>query len=255
MKRIKVSRNESTKLRYDISLFTIPNIITLCNAFFGCLAVLSIFSGQTVWLPWMLGICLLADFADGLVARLLKQSSPIGKELDSLADVISFGFVPGAIYYLLLCKSLGLEGLEFDNPNSYLPALGFVMTAFSALRLAKFNTDSRQTEHFIGLNTPANTIFTLGLLLIVENNNLGLSQLLLNLPLLIFLIGLFSYLLISEIPIFSFKFKKLGWKGNEFRIVFLILAGAMLIALPIGLAMMSCILLYVLSSFFMMLKK
>ena len=148
-------------------MFTIPNIITLCNAFFGCLAVLSIFSGQTVWLPWILGICLLADFADGLAARLLKQSSPIGKELDSLADVISFGLVPGAIYYLLLCKSMGQEGLEFDNPNSYLPALGFVMTVFSVLRLAKFNSDSRQTVHFICLNTPANTIFTLGLLLTV----------------------------------------------------------------------------------------
>ena len=236
-------------------MFTIPNIITLCNAFFGCLAVLSIFSGQTVWLPWMLGICLLADFADGLAARLLKQSSPIGKELDSLADVISFGLVPGAIYYLLLCKSMGQEVLVFDNPNSYLPALGFVMTAFSAMRLAKFNTDSRQTEHFIGLNTPANTIFTLGLLLTVENNNLGLSQLLLNLPLLIILIGLFSFLLISEIPIFSFKFKSLGWSGNEIRFGFLIASLAALIILPLGPAMMACILLYLLSSILLMLIK
>jgi CDP-diacylglycerol--serine O-phosphatidyltransferase len=229
-------------------LFTIPNIITLGNAFFGCLAVWSIFSGQTAWLPWLLGISLLADFADGLVARLLKQSSPIGKELDSLADVISFGFVPGAIYYLLLCKSLGLEGLEFDNPKTYLPALGFFMTAFSALRLAKFNTDTRQTENFIGLNTPANTIFTLGLLLTVESNSLGLSGLLLNLPLLICLIGAFSFLLVSEIPIFSFKFKNLGWKGNEIRIVFLIVSLAALIILPLGLAMMSAILLYLISS-------
>lgn len=236
-------------------MFTIPNIITLCNAFFGCLAVLSIFSGQTVWLPWILGICLLADFADGLAARLLKQSSPIGKELDSLADVISFGLVPGAIYYLLLCKSMGQEGLEFDNPNSYLPALGFVMTVFSVLRLAKFNSDSRQTVHFIGLNTPANTIFTLGLLLTVENNNLGLSQLLLNLPLLIFLIALFSFLLISEIPIFSFKFKSSGWSGNEIRFGFLIASLAALIILPLGPAMMACILLYLLSSILLMLIK
>lgn len=236
-------------------MFTIPNIITLCNAFFGCLAVLSIFSGQTDWLPWILGICLLADFADGLAARLLKQSSPIGKELDSLADVISFGLLPGAIYYLLLCKSLGLEGLEFDNPNSYLPALGFVMTAFSALRLAKFNTDNRQTEHFIGLNTPANTIFTLGLLLTVENNNLGLSQLLLSFPLLISLIGIFSFLLVSEIPIFSFKFKSIGWSGNEIRFGFLIISLAALIILPLGLAMMGCIVLYLLSSILLMLTK
>ena len=236
-------------------MFTIPNIITLCNAFFGCLAVLSIFSGQTVWLPWFIAICLLADFADGLAARLLKQSSPIGKELDSLADVISFGFVPGAIYYLLLCKSLGMEELEFSNPKSYLPALGFVITAFSALRLAKFNTDSRQTENFIGLNTPANTIFTLGLLLTVEYNSFGLSELLLNLPLLISLIGLFSFLLVSEIPIFSFKFKGLGWKANEIRFVFLILSALLLTFLPLGLAMMSCIALYLLSSILLIASK
>ena len=236
-------------------MFTIPNIITLCNAFFGCLAVLSIFSGQTAWLPWLIAICLLADFADGLAARLLKQSSAIGKELDSLADVISFGFVPGAIYYLLLCKSLGLEGLDFSNPNSYLPALGFVITAFSALRLAKFNTDSRQTENFIGLNTPANTIFTLGVLLTVENNSFGLSELLLNLPLLISLIGLFSFLLVSEIPIFSFKFKGLFLKGNEIRFVFLILSALLLIFLPLGLAMMSCIALYLLSSILLIASK
>jgi CDP-diacylglycerol--serine O-phosphatidyltransferase len=229
-------------------LFTIPNIITLLNAFFGTLALYAVLSGQTAYLPLLLSISLVADFADGLAARLLKQSSPIGKELDSLADVISFGAVPGAIFYLLLCKSQGIEGLVFEKPETYLPALGFMITVFSALRLAKFNTDTRQTEHFIGLNTPANTIFTLGLLLTVENNSFGLSELLLNLPLLLILIALLSYLLISEIPIFSFKFKKLSWKGNEFRIVFLALAATMLIALPTGLALMSCILLYVLSS-------
>jgi CDP-diacylglycerol--serine O-phosphatidyltransferase len=148
-----------------------------------------------------------------------------------------------------------MEGLEFSNPNSYLPALGFVITAFSALRLAKFNTDSRQTENFIGLNTPANTIFTLGLLLTVENNSFGLSELLLNLPLLISLIGLFSFLLISEIPIFSFKFKGLVWKGNEIRFVFLILSALLLIFLPLGLAMMSCIALYLLSSILLIASK
>lgn len=216
---------------------------------------MSILSGQTAWLPWLLGICLLADFADGLAARLLKQSSPIGKELDSLADVISFGFVPGAIYYLLLCKSLGLEELKFDSPNSYLPVLGFVVTAFSALRLAKFNIDTRQSENFIGLNTPANTIFTLGLLLSIENNDLGLAAFLLKMPLLITFLVIFSFLLVSEIPIFSFKFKSLGWKGNEIRFAFLIISIAALIVLPLGLAMMGCIILYLLSSILLMLTK
>jgi CDP-diacylglycerol---serine O-phosphatidyltransferase len=236
-------------------LYTIPNIITLFNAIFGCLAFLSILSAQTAWLPWLLGLSLLADFGDGLAARLLKQSSPIGKELDSLADVISFGAVPGAIFYLLLCKTLGIEGLDFENPETYLPALGFVITAFSALRLAKFNTDTRQTENFIGLNTPANTIFALGLLLTVENDNFGLATYLLNPAFLIVLIFLLSYLLISEIPIFSFKFKKLAWKGNEVRIVFLLTAICCFVLLPLGPALMGCIAVYIISSFITLIFK
>jgi CDP-diacylglycerol--serine O-phosphatidyltransferase len=236
-------------------LFTIPNIITLLNAFFGTLALYSALSGQTAWLPLLLGVSLIADFADGLAARLLKQSSSIGKELDSLADVISFGAVPGAIFYLLLCKSQGIEGLIFEEPETYLPALGFMITVFSALRLAKFNTDTRQTEHFIGLNTPANTIFALGLLLTVENNSFGLAELLLNLPLLLILIALLSYLLISEIPIFSFKFKKLGWKGNELRFVFLLLALLCFLFLPMGPALSISIILYILLSVLTLLVK
>ncbi len=236
-------------------MFTIPNIITLLNAFFGTLALYSALSGQTAWLPLLLGVSLIADFADGLAARLLKQSSSIGKELDSLADVISFGAVPGAIFYLLLCKSQGIEGLIFEEPETYLPALGFMITVFSALRLAKFNTDTRQTEHFIGLNTPANTIFALGLLLTVENNSFGLAELLLNLPLLLILIALLSYLLISEIPIFSFKFKKLGWKGNELRFVFLLLALLCFLFLPMGPALSISIILYILLSVLTLLVK
>ena len=195
-----------------------------------------------------MGICLLADFGDGLAARLLKQSSPIGKELDSLADVISFGAVPAAIFYLLLCKSLGIEALDFGNPETYLPALGFVITAFSALRLAKFNIDTRQTENFIGLNTPANSIFSLGLLMTVEQNSFGLSPFLLKLPFLLILISLLSYLLISEIPIFSFKFKKLTWKGNEHRFIFLFLSLTMLILMPLGPALMGIVISYLLTS-------
>lgn len=236
-------------------LLTLPNIITLLNAFFGSLALISVFSGQSSWLPLLLGISLLADFTDGLVARLLKQSSNIGKELDSLADVISFGAVPGAIFYLLLCKSSGIDTLEFENPMTYLPAFGFVITIFSILRLAKFNTDTRQTENFIGLNTPANTIFTLGLLLTVENNNLGLSVYLLNPPVLLALIAMLSFLLISEIPIFSFKLKKFSWKGNEMRFTFLLLALLLLVLVPIGPALMVCILLYILSSIVLFARK
>jgi CDP-diacylglycerol--serine O-phosphatidyltransferase len=232
-------------------LLNIPNFITLLNAIGGCLALLSIFSGQILWLPWILAGCLMADFADGLVARLLKSSSEIGKQLDSLADVISFGAVPGAIFYYLINKSLGITAFVWEQPETYWGALGFILTAFSALRLAKFNIDTRQTENFVGLNTPATTMFVLGLLLTVELDSWGLGSVLLQLPLLFGLIGLFSYLLVSEIPIFSFKLKKLSWKGNEARFILLILAVISLIVLPFGIALMAIITLYVLISFYL----
>lgn len=229
-------------------MFTIPNFITLFNAFAGCLALLSIFSGQTAWLPYILASCFIADFADGLVARLLKASSPIGKELDSLADMISFGAVPGAIFYHLINRSLGIEGLVWEQPETYWGAAAFVLTAFAALRLAKFNLDTRQSENFIGLNTPATTIFTLGLLLTVEQNSWGLAAFILQVPLLMGLIALLSFLLVAEIPIFGFKFKKLAWKGNELRFLFLLAAILVLILLPFGLALSLTIILYLLVS-------
>ena len=229
-------------------IFTIPNIITVTNAFGGCLAIISILSGQVLWLPLIISYCFLADFSDGLLARALKQSSEIGKELDSLADVISFGVVPGTIFYYLINKSLGIESLNWNDINSWTGTLGFVVTMFSVFRLAKFNTDKRQSEHFIGLSTPANTIFVIGILLTIENNYWGLADYLMNLYFLVPALIILSYLLIAEIPMFSFKFKKFSWKNNEYRFMFILVTLIFLVALPLGIALMLIIATYLISS-------
>ncbi len=159
------------------------------------------------------------DFFDGMTARLLHVSSPIGKELDSLADDITFGFAPSAIVFNYLCT--------FHIHWPVLPFLAFIMAAFSALRLAKFNLDERQALGFIGLPTPANALFWGSLIVGLENwsavANSQLSTLNSQLPYLV-LIGTFisCWLLIAEIPMFALKFKTWGWKGNEIKYIFIL---------------------------------
>jgi CDP-diacylglycerol--serine O-phosphatidyltransferase len=226
----------------------IPNLITLTNAFMGCLCLICIFTDQMDWLPYFLAVGLAADFGDGLAARLLKASSPLGKELDSLADMISFGAVPGAMFYYLINQSQEISQPVFGEWGTLWGLAGFIITVFAAYRLAKFNIDTRQNESFVGLNTPATTIFSFGLLLIAQNNTYGLNAYLLQLPTLLVLVGILSFLLVAEIPLFSFKFKSFGWAGNEVRFIFILMAIGLLILLPIGLALVSAISLYLISS-------
>ncbi|MBQ8153600.1 MAG: CDP-alcohol phosphatidyltransferase family protein [Prevotella sp.] len=191
----------------------IPNTITCCNLISGCIATYWALCG--VWDTALLFIIIGAvfDFFDGMSARLLGVSSPIGKELDSLADDITFGFAPSAIIFDFL-KS-GMEYL----PWHYLAYAAFIMAAFSALRLAKFNLDERQAMGFIGLPTPANALFW-GALLVGAGDWLASSP---YLHYLVFAGMLIScYLLIAEIPMFALKFKHWGWKGNEIKYIFLL---------------------------------
>ena len=157
------------------------------------------------------------DFFDGMVARLLHVSSPIGKELDSLADDITFGFAPSAIVFNYLCT--------FHIHWPIIPFLAFIMAAFSALRLAKFNLDERQALGFIGLPTPANALFWGSLIVGLEkwSEDYSLFTTHDSLPYLV-LCGTFisSYLLIAEIPMFALKFKTWGWKGNEVKYIFIL---------------------------------
>lgn len=169
------------------------------------------------------------DFFDGLTARALKVSSPIGKELDSLADVITFGFAPAAMVFSWLreCADANLDMLLAFA----MPFAAFLLAAFSALRLAKFNVDERQTSSFIGLPTPANALFWGALVLgshdMVVGNPYGWI-------LVLTLVMLFSYLLVAEIPMFSLKFKSLAWKPNRVAYIFLLVSLVLLIFLGLN---------------------
>ena len=189
----------------------IPNTITCCNLISGCISTYFAFQGDIYLALLFIVIGAVFDFFDGMVARLLHVSSPIGKELDSLADDITFGFAPSAIIFSYLCS--------FHIHLPIIPFLAFVMAAFSALRLAKFNLDERQALGFIGLPTPANALFWGALILGLQEHEVvfdGLEW--------IILAGIFlsCYLLIAEIPMFALKFKHWGWKGNEIKYIFVL---------------------------------
>ena len=204
----------------------IPNIITCCNLLSGCVATMFAFEGLYPFAFAFIIAGAVFDFFDGLTARALKVSSPIGKELDSLADVITFGFAPSAMVYSWLreCADVNLDMLLAFA----MPFFAFLIAAFSALRLAKFNVDERQTSSFIGLPTPANALFWGGLILgshdIVVVNPYGWM-------LVIALVMLFSYLLVAEVPMFSLKFKSLAWKANRTAYIFLLVSITLLILL------------------------
>ena len=189
----------------------IPNTITCLNLISGCIATYFAFQSDCEQALLFIVIGAVFDFFDGMSARLLHVSSPIGKELDSLADDITFGFAPSAIVFSFL------SGLHIHIP--LLPFLAFVMAAFSALRLAKFNLDERQAMGFIGLPTPANALFW-GALIV------GLGEQLAAMPyvewIVLAMVFVSSYLLVSEIPMFALKFKTWGWKGNEIKYIFLL---------------------------------
>ena len=201
----------------------IPNTITCCNLISGCIATWFAFQGDFNMALLMIIIGAVFDFFDGMVARLLNVSSPIGKELDSLADDITFGFAPSAIVF------------EYLKPETeLLPFIVFVMAAFSALRLAKFNLDERQALGFIGLPTPANALFWGSLIA-------GAGEWMKSAPFigpnlsLVILIGVFisCYLLVAEIPMFALKFKHWGWKGNEIKYIFILSCVPILLILGI----------------------
>jgi len=206
----------------------LPNALTCLNLLCGCLALTFILgSGDLITAAYLIGVAAVADFFDGLVARALRVSSPIGKDLDSLADMVSFGVVPGSIMYQLLQMHSGLfiNGTPLHSTGiSILPFCGFLITVFSALRLAKFNNDTRQTTSFIGLPTPACTLVVASLPLILVNDQFGLDSIILNPWVLLGLTVLLSGLLVAELPLFALKFKNLRWLGNRRRFIFVVLA-------------------------------
>ena len=201
----------------NIIVRNIPNSITCCNLIYGCIATYNAFLGDIrMALLWII-VGAVFDFFDGMSARLLKVSSPIGKELDSLADDITFGFAPSAIIFYEL--SIIEYPSELLMLKPYLPYFAFVMAAYSALRLAKFNLDERQSLGFIGLPTPANALFW-GALFVGAQNFMESTAYML--PVVLLMICVSCWLLIAEVPMFALKFKQWGWKGNEVKYIFLI---------------------------------
>jgi len=193
----------------------IPNTITCLNLFSGCISCVMAFQGEYLYAALFIYLASIFDFLDGMTASLLKAYSDMGKELDSLSDIISFGMAPGIILFSWL-QTIAPES------NSFLPYIAFLIPIFSALRLAKFNIDTRQESSFIGLPTPANAILIASLISL--NQSSYLSNLLSNVWIIIALILVLSFLLISKLPMFSLKFKNLTWSDNKTRYIFLILS-------------------------------
>ena len=209
----------------------LPNFLTCCNLICGCLGIIFLWEDShiaTAYFVWAAGIF---DFLDGFAARMLKISSPIGKELDSMADMVSFGALPSLFMYKLLA---------FESPFEYLPYIALLIAVCSAIRLAVFNLDVTQSDSFKGLPTPANAIFITGIpFLDFPRFDFLFSPLTLTV-----LTVAFSLLMVSRIDLFALKFKNFGWSDNKIRFTFLLLSVLLLAVFQLA-AIPLVILLYV----------
>ena len=207
----------------------IPNFVTACNLFSGCIAAVMAFQAnyETAILFIILGATF--DFFDGMLARLFHVSGPLGKELDSLADDITFGFAPSVIVFSLF-KEVQYPAF-MQSMTDIFPYTAFIIAVFSALRLGKFNIDPRQSSSFIGLPTPANALFWGSL--VVGGHSFLISDAF-NALYLFVLVLLMSYLLVAELPMFSLKFKNLSWKDNKISYIFLLVCIPLLVIFRIS---------------------
>ncbi len=191
----------------------IPNFITSLNLIAGCISIVMALNNDLQSAAYLIILAAVFDFFDGMAARILKVKSAIGKELDSLADVVSFGVAPACIMYMLMRHSTNEPGID------YKAFLSFILVVFSALRLAKFNIDESQEDSFIGLPTPANALFIASLSFILPYQS---CEWMFSFPSLALITLVLSYLLVSPLPLFSFKFKNMLWKGNEYRYLLIV---------------------------------
>lgn len=219
----------------------IPNTVTCLNLFSGCLGIVFAFNGELIYASYAILIAAILDFLDGMLARLFKAYSELGKQLDSLADMVSFGVLPSVIIYHLFLSAATNASLSWINYSA------FIIAVFSGLRLAKFNIDTRQSENFIGLPTPANALLIASFpIMLKENNEVFMNYIMQPYSLLIFSL-LMSFLLISEIPLLSLKFKTINFSGNILRYL-LIISSLILILLFQFAAVPIILVLYILIS-------
>ncbi|SFU62191.1 CDP-diacylglycerol---serine O-phosphatidyltransferase [Pustulibacterium marinum] len=217
----------------------IPNLITLLNLFSGCVAVLFAVHGNLEYAAYFVFLGIFFDYFDGFAARMLHVQSELGLQLDSLADMVTSGVVPGVAMFQLLQWSTGSvmpENSGWDHlligEMNFLPFVGLCITLASAYRLANFNIDENQTSSFIGLPTPANTLLILSFPLILQfQNSDSMQHLVMNKWFLLILTALSCYMLNAKIPLFALKFKTFGFKENAIRYIFLILSVIMLITM------------------------
>lgn len=211
-----------------IKLFTVPNIITLCNLLCGCFSIVAslVVGDFTLALIFILASAV-CDFFDGFTARLLKQYSDIGVQLDSLADMVSFGVAPSAVMYAYACQASTLFELN-DVVAHIIVYVPFIMAAFSALRLAKFNIDETQHETFEGLPTPANALFCASFVYAAISSGKAVEV-----EWIALISVVMAALLVSPIRMFSFKLKSFGWQQNKSLYIFLVLSLVALLTLGV----------------------
>ena len=209
----------------------LPNALTCGNLFCGCIGILFAVQYSPITAAYFVWAACVFDFFDGFAARALHYSSPIGKELDSLADMVSFGVLPAITIFSLI---------ESQTFNSFFSYSAFLLAIFSALRLAKFNIDERQKESFIGLPVPANALFITGLVFLPS----PFDQVTSSVPILIGITVLFSLLLVSPLELFALKFKNYTWADNKIRFTFVFVSVLLLALFKAG-AIPLIILLYV----------
>ncbi len=202
----------------------LPNAVTLLNLFLGSVAVVLAIEGLPHYSALLIAFCSVLDFADGMLARLLDARSELGQQLDSLADLVSFGMAPSAImYYYLQAAS---QSINHPTLQNVLPFAAFLLATFAGLRLAIFNIDTRQTSSFIGLPTPANAAFFASLPFVLAfAGRQGfifhwVDLITASVPAMLFIIVLFSWLMVSPIPTFSLKIKNFKWAENRTRYLF-----------------------------------
>ena len=247
-----------------MTMFNVPNLFTAANLLCGVMAIILTLAGRIDLAPFAIFIGAILDFFDGFLARKLKVSSEMGKQLDSLADMVTFGVAPGLLMMVVIITTIYIDGpfytddfashvhaqlqnwinaVFYNVPNSmdesikFLPFAGLFIPFMSMFRLAKFNLDKRQTDSFIGVPTPMNTLFFtfFPLALWMEFDTWkfdeGIFGYVFNSYFLVTLIVFMSLLMVAEIPLFSLKFKDFKWKGNEIRFIFLLSSGILIATL------------------------
>jgi CDP-diacylglycerol--serine O-phosphatidyltransferase len=201
----------------------VPNAITCANLFSGCVGIVFAFQENLIFAAYAVFLAAIFDFFDGFASRVLRSFSGIGKDLDSLADMVSFGFLPSAILYELF-----LQAPQLAKVSPYLNFAAFLIAVFSALRLAKFNNDTRQAESFIGLPTPANAIMIASFPLILEHHP-NFSQYILNQYVLAVFVVVMCALLVAELPLMSLKFKNTDFNKNIYRYLLLLFSAILIL--------------------------